>query len=411
MPSSALFPRLQRASSGCFFAIVLLAAAGCECESSGRMPRRDGSVGPGDDGGGGLVETGALCGNGVDDDGDGLSDCNDSSCAGSGSCPGFDGGPPRDSGFMECAGSSVMAEVRYAPIDIIWVIDRSGSMDGEARLVQDNLNRFAAAIEASGIMDYRVVVLTAAEFVSVPPPLGTDPEHYLFIEENVQSNDGFTAPIRAFPMYSGFLRPDAVTHFVIVTDDESSMSWGEAQPQLRALLGHDFIVHTIASPPGSSHMVCLPIIGCIMTEDGCTGPGGDAADNGDIYWEASAATGGQRLSICTDDWTGLFDTLVAAVAVPTPLPCVFPIPEPPMGETFDRLRVNVVYTPGSTGVPETMRYVGREDGSADCAAGGWYYDSWEMPTEIRLCATSCTTVGADRTGRVDIQFGCATVIF
>ncbi|MCZ7681451.1 MAG: hypothetical protein M5U28_22715 [Sandaracinaceae bacterium] len=165
---------------------------GCAPPTSG--PRRDSGTGGGRDGGS------TMSG----DDGGGTTTRRDS-------------GRPS---FEECTRDVTQAETRARPVDIIWIIDNSGSMDGEARIVQDNINNFAMAIGASGI-DYHVVVMTSMGFVSVPPPLGTDATRFRFANVDVQSNDGLVDLVDNFSAYSDFLRPEAITHFIAVTDDES----------------------------------------------------------------------------------------------------------------------------------------------------------------------------------------------
>ena len=45
---------------------------------------------------------------------------------------------------------------------------------------------------------------------------------------------------------------------------------------------------------------------------------------------------------------------------------------------------------------------------------GWYYDNDAAPTKVMLCPAACdlanTTVGVDKPGRIDVLFGCKTVI-
>jgi hypothetical protein len=180
-----------------------------------------------------------------------------------------------------------------------------------------------------------------------------------------------------------------------------------------ALLGRSWTSHAIASPPGSRHCPS-PFGGCgifIPEEDGCTGPNGDAADNAEDLWALASATGGQQISICTADWSAAFSALLTSIAVPTTIPCRFRSPDPPMGMTFDRMRVNVVYTAGGTTVGTPFPYVGTASG-AMCPPGadGWYYDDPMMPTEIVLCPSTCTRIESDTTGRVDIALGCETII-
>jgi hypothetical protein len=90
------------------------------------------------------------------------------------------------------------------------------------------------------------------------------------------------------------------------------------------------------------------------------------------------------------------------------LACQFHIPLP-AGGSPNYQQVNVVYTPGGGGGSRTFPYV---MDPANCPANGdgWYYDDPANPTQIMLCASSCTAVQADPTGEVDITLGCSTVI-
>ena len=142
----------------------------------------------------------------------------------------------------------------------------------------------------------------------------------------------------------------------------------------------------------------------------CSSSGSDgAAEPGIEYYMLADHRGGLKFSICTSDWSGLFRTLTAAIAAPQPLPCAYPIPEPPEGMTFDPFRVNVVYTPGSGAPAEVIPYVGSDDG-ANCTSGGWYYDDPASPDAILLCPSTCSVISGDAGGRVDIAFGCMTFI-
>lgn len=390
-------------------ASALLLGVGCSADTGGggrgvRDSGRTMSDAAPMDSGVSVTEIDALsCADLVDNDMDGFTDCADPGCAAF--CgPAPDGGPPVDSGFTECSSESVVAETGFAPIDIIWVIDSSGSMGGEARIVQDNLNTFSTAIGGSGL-DVHVVVITTSSFVTVPPPLGSDAMRFLFVEAGVGSSAALDQLIAQYPRYQDFLRPDAVTHIVGVTDDESGLGGGAFQSMMEGLLGHTFRFHTIASPPGSTH--CDPIL-CVITDDGCTGPNGDAADNGDTYCGVSSATGGLTFSICTADWSGLFTTLSTTIATPTPLPCRFSVPAPPDGMDLDLMKVNVTFTPSDGSMPQTFPFVG-DFGS--CAGQGWYYEGAPGdPDSIVVCPATCSTLEADTTGRVDIAIGCATII-
>ncbi len=89
------------------------------------------------------------------------------------------------------------------------------------------------------------------------------------------------------------------------------------------------------------------------------------------------------------------------------LPCEWQIPAPPKGQRFDSSRVNVELTlPGAEG--ESVPNVGA---AADCGAtGGWFYDDAAAPSSILACPNTCDALRAVPETRVDLLFGCATVI-
>jgi hypothetical protein len=84
------------------------------------------------------------------------------------------------------------------------------------------------------------------------------------------------------------------------------------------------------------------------------------------------------------------------------LSCNYSLPAPPAGQTLDVNAVNVNFTPGG-GVAATLPY------SANCTdPNGWHYDNTTAPTQIIMCADRCTALQGDTTGgKLDIIFGCA----
>ncbi len=171
----------------------------------------------------------------------------------------FDAGTT-DGGLSEdaaCAQASAEAELVKKPVDIIWVIDNSGSMGQEAAGVEDNINNaFAQIIEASGI-DYRVIIVArhgkSNTYVCVEEPLSgipvggcsvinnTDPPvnkppKFFHYSEFVASHDSLCELIKTYDGTNNddfglapsgwqvWLRPDAFKVFVEVTDDGISCS-------------------------------------------------------------------------------------------------------------------------------------------------------------------------------------------
>lgn len=90
------------------------------------------------------------------------------------------------------------------------------------------------------------------------------------------------------------------------------------------------------------------------------------------------------------------------------LGCEFAIPPEPSGKELDPELVNFTYTPQGVGMPKTLL---RADDLADCKdQPGWYYDSNGSPTKIILCPASCSTVQADGDAEVTAEFGCKSQV-
>ena len=94
------------------------------------------------------------------------------------------------------------------------------------------------------------------------------------------------------------------------------------------------------------------------------------------------------------------------------LPCEWQIPAPPSGASFDPARVNVRLT-----LPEgTLDAVANEAltnvpaASSCAAAGGWYYDDPVAPQHILACPATCDKLRAQTESRVELLFGCKTVL-
>ena len=312
--------------------------------------------------------------------------------------------PPPDTNLSACTGSSAMVMEGNAPIDIIYVVDSSGSMSNEAERVQENMNAFSSALGALSL-DYHVVMITTSSYVSVPPPLGGS-EHYLLIDRPVSSHEPLQALLDEFPTYSSFLRRSAITHFVAVTDDESDVTAADFRTQMERNLMRNFTFHAIASDMETPSLTNPE--GACQVSSGFPPEG--AAAPGLQYKQLTIDTGGRFLSICTPagEWAELFSLLTAAIAVPMALPCRYEVPPPPDGMTLDPFLVNVVYTRG-TGGDEVLPYAGGGPGEdPDCTDGGWYYES-DAQDVILICPNTCSRIESDAEGLINLAFGCMTV--
>lgn len=99
--------------------------------------------------------------------------------------------------------------------------------------------------------------------------------------------------------------------------------------------------------------------------------------------------------------TALADALAAIRGAA--LGCVYPLPEPPLGETIDPGQVNVEVTADGT----TVQVPKRSDPSDTCdPVGCWDYTA---ALEVELLGATCDLVSTAQTAKVEIVVGCETI--
>lgn len=376
-----------------------------------------------------------------------------SAANGSGGGSGFnendDNGQGSTSGIdNQCTGVNTAAD---ANVDIIFIIDGSGSMQDEIDQVRTNINdSFLTIIGASnlgwnlimiGARTGEVTNLNSLEICVNSPPAGPNcadnPPQFRHVHCEVQSTDPLTStaftyagdppswyandpnnrfmslcgkttlpiPIPGWPDAFGmswdqkkwgeYLRPQATKVFVVVTDDNSEVSAQE----------FDDWALNVAQPPGifgstqDRKYIFNSIVGAETNDSSATCSG--AENNGKVYQQLSSMTGGLVASICAFDWSEMFNSI--ATDIVTTLGCEYPVPAPPNGETLDPNQVNVLYTPSGSETELIAR-----DTTAGCEEGadGWQWNATE--DTILLCGTTCERIKNDPEGDVEIKFGCKT---
>lgn len=364
---------------------------------------------------------------------------------------------PRDSTTMidpdaACAAASSIATVERQPVDIIWVVDNSVSMEPAIREVTAGLNAFANRVGMRGL-DYRVVMLSYRSKtnpvtvaggqrygVCIPMPLAGDNNcgnGARFFQSSIDirstqpleqllgslaQTEGYSAgQERGGEPWRAFLRPNASKTIVVVTDDESRMPADEFErfaggtnPRssrfvlppglLDASWGGLFTGYTFSALYGWGSETD-PAVKC-MYSGGSVPPSA-----GPTYTTLVRRTMGARAKICegASAWGPFFDRVATAVETASRVSCDLAIPEVPMGMVLDASRVNVeIATGASTVRPGKVANVG-----ACPASGGWYYDNDRAPTRITLCPASCesaqSAVRAGSTTAVRVLFGCQTI--
>jgi hypothetical protein len=371
---------------------------------------------------------------------------------GDGDGDGDDGAGPDDGDDGEsCVGVKARAELTRAPVDIIWVVDNSKSMQPAIDEVTRGINALARRIGDSDL-DYRVIMLSlrgkgerqvgndTRYAVCVPEPLAADAqcsngERFFHASVDMRSTqpleqllgtlgqtDGYRAgESRGGEPWRQQLRSGATKSIVVVTDDDSRLSAsafehfaGGANPNNgnNALppglldaswqgLFDDYLFHGLYGWGSATD----PSVACRYADDS------EPAASGETYSELVRRTGGVRAQICDGSaaWSPFFDAIATAVETHTPVACNFAIPAAPAGMELDPGAVNVtIQLPGSAPVK-----LGKVAPDACGTEGGWHYDDEQAPREVVLCPESCElarqgTGAAD--GGVDVEFGCATIV-
>ncbi|NUO50976.1 MAG: hypothetical protein HOV80_19145, partial [Polyangiaceae bacterium] len=145
----------------------------------------------------------------------------------------------------------------------------------------------------------------------------------------------------------------------------------------------------------------------------CTYPDATSPpSSGLTYTTLVNQTGGVRAQICdgSNAWAPFFDSVAQAVVQASAIECTIAIPPPPMGEELDFAKVNVQLVSGND--EEIIPNVGGEQGCGD--GEGWYYDDLNAPMNVVLCPASCDhaqeLAGPNQPGKVEVLFGCATIV-
>jgi hypothetical protein len=384
---------------------------------------------------------------------------------------------PRDSGPLPdrqldpdaaCSSETATALIEQLPVDIIWIVDNSTSMQPAIEQVQAGLNDFAALIGARDL-DYRVIMLSlrgpglttvggsSRYAVCIPPPLAGDGAcgdgpRFFQVSSDIRSTQpleqflgtlGQTAGYletdsRGSAPWAHLLRPEATKTIVVVTDDNARMvvrdaggafvagtltedpvataDFFETYAGGRNPFNSNFLPEGILHPRWAGLFEGYTFAGLYgwgsETDPAarCAYPGGaQPPSSGPTYTELVRRSGGARAQICAGPsaWGPFFDDVASAVERASRVDCAIDIPDPPSGSFFDRSRINVFVDTG-----DGATRVGKVAGPDACdERGGWYYDDEAAPTQVILCPTTCESVQAapGETRRVDVQFGCQTI--
>ncbi len=314
-----------------------------------------------------------------------------------------------------CVALSATANNVVLPVDIIWVIDSSPSMDDSILIIEQELNLFVAEISESNL-DYRVVLVGADDDyydpaaqkqylgICIPEPLSgaagcpdTDSESYRHIRQGVHSHDALSKLINNYEDYKDFLRPDAITHFIAVSDDDTG---GYSDDE-----DFESFIATATAPGFPQGFVFHSIVDLIGYIEGCFWDDSCSCgeNRGQEYINMSEDTGGVIQSICQEDWTEVFDALQENVVQGALLPCEYLLPELENNLQIEADETNVVLISTEDGSRTTLPNV--QNGSQCGDNEAWYFDNANHPTRAILCEAACGLINTT----IELEFGCETV--
>ncbi len=334
-----------------------------------------------------------------------------------------------------CAQVSAEATLVKKPVDIIFVIDNSGSMTDEIRGVEKNINQnFTQIMNQSGV-DYRVVMVTshgssAQQKICVdmplsghtcnpPPAVPVNNKRYFHYDYNIQSTDSFRKLIMTYNLadshglapngWAGYLRKDSVKMFLEITDDQSAMDEVTFEQMLLALKPalfgtmqkRNYIFHSIIGLTANNPAI-KPWGPKDPFQNGKCGIG--AVNNGPQYQRLSMTTGGMRFPIC--EWAnfdGVFKEIAKGVIEGTKVECNIQMPMAPMGQDIDPSTLVVEYTPSNGGPVEELMQVYAQ---ADCTPDSFYVEVNGGQKRIVLCADACKRVQIDPKAKLRVVFDC-----
>jgi hypothetical protein len=246
-------------------------------------------------------------------------------------------------------------------VDILWVIDDSGSMVNERRRLVANFNRFVQELTALRV-DFQMGVISivsndggrlrgmpAIITNRTPDARAVFERNTTFMANRSRWEQGLRMAQFALspPLISpgqpnaGFVRPNAALAVIVVTNEDDS-SFGPSEYYGR--------VFRSLKGKGNENLVSFSVIGGPVP-NGCVPPGeaqlyGSLAEPSFRYTEVATRTGGIVGSICDASFE---QTLIRIAQALNTLKRVFPLTLPPIASS---IRVTVVDGATSTVVPQ-----------------------------------------------------------
>lgn len=351
----------------------------------------------------------------------------------------------------ECGKASADVVLEKQPVDIILIVDNSGSMKEELASVEANINgSFAAILEKSGV-DYRLIAISRhrsdtntslcvsaplSALATCPAPAPGTSQRFFQFDTKVESDDSFDRILDAYMQPFGgpclsqcdngetaeddgddnsesttlgfreWLRPGAKKVFLEMTDDNEDMPVATFVRELTRIAPEfgtpekpSFIFHSIVGVAGKA----VPSQPYLPQEPVATEVCENVTTAGETYQALSILTGGLRFPICEfANYDVVFNRIAEDVVVRSQIVCDFAIPPAPDGRALERDKIAVSYSRAGAPVAD----FGQAARPEDCQANAFYIQN----DRVVLCPAACATVSMDPEASVDVLFTCESTL-
>lgn len=205
-------------------------------------------------------------------------------------------------------------------VDILFVIDNSGSMGSNQTNIKNNFDAFMNAFNSAGV-SYQIALITTdsssfvgnvitnltvdpvTEFNNQVDSIGTGGSAHekglWYAYESTTTGDASPGSV------TGFQRSSARLVVVYVSDEPDNSDHPYGSGGSTTMRPSDYSASLLSLKSSSSLVVAHAISGDYPS--GCTANGG--AQFGEGYYDVVSDLGGTFMSICASDWSGTMDTL------------------------------------------------------------------------------------------------------
>ncbi len=332
-----------------------------------------------------------------------------------------------------CVEDTYSADLRTRPVDVIFVLDNSGSMREEIESVERNINTNFTQIMDDAGLDYRVIMVSKhgegtpfdSDICVAAPLSGTtcDPvpaqpantARFFHYDTEISSDDSFGEILSTYNRadrngftttgWSAWLRDDSFKVFIEFSDDEPSSPGAESfEQRLLALQPAKF------GTPGNRNYIWHSVVGIYPKDDPTAAYLSSEAlqplqcqtaeKPGLEYQKLSVATGGLRYPVCNFD---NYDVVFRAAAIKTvedsDIDCSLRHPVAPSGKklVFEKSALQLTDDAG------VRRLIRRVDAVGDCGADNYYVTA----SSVELCPSLCALVEGLNAGTMTVYSECA----